>query len=129
MHMRKEAELWWKQSVEDLKSAEENLKIERYYLVAFLCHQAVEKALKGLYIEKLRESPGATHSLIFLGRKVGIPADLMGHLRKLTPDFLIARYPNAAHGLPYELYDRGMAEERLKFAREVLRWVEETLKR
>jgi HEPN domain-containing protein len=36
--MRREVELWWRQA-EDLKSAEGNLRIERYYVVAFLCQQ------------------------------------------------------------------------------------------
>jgi HEPN domain-containing protein len=74
--MRREAELWWRQAVEDLKSAEGNLRIERYYVVAFLCQQAVEKALKAL--EKRRESPGSTHSLVFLGKKLKLPAKLLG---------------------------------------------------
>jgi HEPN domain-containing protein len=107
MKMREEADLWWRQALEDLRSAEANLTIERYYLVAFLCHQAVERALKALHIQKLRESPGATHSLVLLGRRVGAPSSLFGNLRKLGPDFVVARYPNAAHGLPHELYDRG----------------------
>lgn len=126
--MRREAELWWRQAREDLQSAEVNLRAGRYYLVAFLSHQAVEKALKALYLEKLRESPGATHSLVSLGKKVGIPEELFPHLRKLAPDFVLSRYPNAAHGLPSELYDREMAEERLRLAREVLEWVEKALR-
>lgn len=126
--MRKEAELWWRQAREDLESAEVNLRTGRYYLVAFLSHQAVEKALKALYLEKLRESPGATHSLVLLGRKVGVPEVLFHHLRKLAPDFVISRYPDAAHGLPSELYDRETAEERLRLAREVLEWVEKSLR-
>lgn len=129
MKIRRETELWWKQALEDMKSAEGNLGIKRYYLVAFLCHQAVEKALKALHIEKLRESAGATHSLTLLGRRVGIPEELLSHLRKMAPDFVVARYPNAAHGLPHELYDRGMAEERLGWAKEVLGWVERILKK
>ncbi|TDA33417.1 MAG: hypothetical protein DSO04_00755 [Hadesarchaea archaeon] len=43
-----------------MKSAEGSLRIKRYYVVAFLCQQAVEKALKALYLEKRRESPGST---------------------------------------------------------------------
>ncbi len=98
-------------------------------MVAFLCQQAVEKALKALYLEKRRESPGSTHSLIFLGKKLKLPARLLGNLRKLGPDFVIARYPDAAQGLPSELYDRKTAEERLRLSKEVLRWVEKALKK
>ena len=96
-------------------------------MVAFLCQQAVEKALKALYLEKRRESPGSTHSLIL--KKLKLPARLLGNLRKLGPDFVIARYPDAAQGLPSELYDRKTAEERLRLSKEVLRWVEKALKK
>jgi HEPN domain-containing protein len=121
--MRKEAGSWWQQAQKDLQSAEKNLEIEEYYLVAFLCQQAVEKGLKALYIHRLKESPGATHSLLFLGKKVEIPAEFLTFLRKMTPDFVLARYPDAADGVPYELYDRDIAQERLGFAKKVLEWI------
>lgn len=88
-------------------------------MVAFLCQQAVEKALKALYLEK-KEGVPRIHSLIFLGKKLKLPARLLGNLRKLGPDFVIARYPDAAQGLPSELYDRKTAEERLRLSKEVL---------
>jgi HEPN domain-containing protein len=121
--MRKEAGSWWLQAQKDLQSAEKNLEIEEYYLVAFLCQQAVEKGLKALYIHRLKESPGATHSLLFLGKKVEIPDEFLTFLRKMTPDFVLARYPDAADGLPYELYDRDIAGERLGSAKKVLEWI------
>lgn len=127
--MRKEVQDWWKQATRDLESAEKNLRLEEYHLTAFLCQQSVEKALKALYMHKLKELPGATHSLIFLGRSVGIPANYYSALRKLTPDFVIARYPNAAQTSPYELYDEEIARERLKMAREVVDWVGKELER
>lgn len=122
--MRKEAGRWWQQALKDLQSAEKNIQVEEYYLVAFLCQQAVEKGLKALYIDRLGESPGATHSLLFLGKKVEIPAEFLTFLRKMTPDFVLARYPDAADGLPYELYDRDIAKERLDFAKKVLEWIQ-----
>jgi len=94
--MRKEVKEWWKQALKDLDSAEKNLNIGEFYLTAFLCQQSVEKSLKALYIHKLKESPGATHSLIFLGKEVGIPEGYYSTLRRLSPDFVITRYPDAA---------------------------------
>jgi HEPN domain-containing protein len=127
--MRKEVEEWWMQALKDLNSAEKNLDIEEYYLTAFLCQQSVEKALKALYIHRLKESPGATHSLIFLGRKVNIPDMYYNTLRRLSPDFVITRYPNAAHAIPYELYDVKIANERLELSKKVIKWVKEELKK
>ena len=118
--MRKEVEEWWKQALKDLDSAEKNLSIDEYYITAFLCQQSVEKSLKALYIHKLKESPGKTHSLLFLGRKVDIPEEYHSILRRLSPDFVITRYPVAANGVPYELYDIEIAKERLELSNKVL---------
>ncbi|MFH0875065.1 MAG: HEPN domain-containing protein [archaeon] len=63
--MRLETNNWISQAKIDLESAEINFKAERHYLSVFLCHQATEKALKALYIEKNKTSAGTTHSLIF----------------------------------------------------------------
>lgn len=126
--MREEVTNWWKQAQKDLESASKNLEIEEYYITAFLSQQATEKALKALYIHKLKESSGQTHSLIFLGKSVGIPDEFFSGLRKLSPDFVITRYPDAAQGVPYELYDDEIAKERLKIAEKVIKWVQTELK-
>ncbi|MDI6723131.1 MAG: HEPN domain-containing protein [Methanobacterium sp.] len=126
--MREEVSNWWKQALKDLESASKNLEIKEYYVAAFLSQQAAEKALKALYIHKLKESSGPTHSLLFLGRSVKIPDEFLSGLRKLSPDFVITRYPDAANGVPYELYDDEIARERLKIAKGVVKWVEQELK-
>jgi len=89
--MREEVSNWWKQALKDLKSASKNLEIKEYYVAAFLSQQAAEKALKALYIHKLKESSGPTHSLIFLGKKVKIPDEFLTGIRKVSPDFVITR--------------------------------------
>ena len=127
--MRIETENWWRQSLKDLETAKKNLKIKEYYAAAFFAHQAVEKALKALFIEKKRKSPGPTHSLIFLGKSVGIPVKFFSILRKLNPDYVLTRYPDAAYGLPYELYDEEMAREKIQMAEAVIEWVRKELKR
>jgi len=129
MYMRKEVETWWKQAERDMVSAENALRSGDYYLVAFLCQQSVEKGLKALYIKKLKESPGTVHSLIFLGKSTGIPEKFYGTLRRLSPDFIITRYPDAANGLPYELYDEEIAKERINLAKKVIKWIKVELER
>jgi HEPN domain-containing protein len=84
--MRSEALNWWKQALKDLETASKNLEIKEYYVTAFFSQQATEKALKALYLYKLKESSGPTHSLIFLGKNVGIPEEFYSSLRKLSPD-------------------------------------------
>jgi HEPN domain-containing protein len=42
---------------------------------------------------------------------------------------VITRYPDAANGVPYDLYDKEIADERLKLSQKVLKWVEKELEK
>jgi len=67
--------------------------------------------------------PGATHSLIYLATEIALPSEFHTFLRRLTPEFVITRYPDAAYGTPYELYDEDIVDEILKDSKEVLKWI------
>lgn len=125
--MREEVKNWWKQAKEDLSSAEAVYDIGRFYVAAFLSQQAIEKALKALYIMKNRKNI-ITHNLITLAREVGFPENKMPLLKEVNPDYVTARYADAANGLPAELYDEKIAGEHLKYAKEAVKWIEEQLK-
>lgn len=127
--MRHETEMWWKQSLKDLDSAKKNLDIEEFYLVAFLCQQSVEKGLKALYIEKRHEMPPQNHSLIFLSNESGLPLKFNTFLRTINKEFVVSRYPDAAYGVPYELYDRKMVSKMLSDSKEVIEWIKSQISR
>jgi HEPN domain-containing protein len=126
--MRKEVERLVLQARRDLVNARKNIGIEAYEVAAFLAHQAVEKYLKGAWIQKKRVRPPATHYLRELGEGLRVPKRLMAHLNYLNPDYTIARYPDAANGVPYELYDVTVARAKVKAAEEVARWVESLIR-
>jgi len=121
--MRPEVQQWRDQANADLESARFNQKGERWYLVVFLCQQAVEKALKAYYLQEHKTGPGNMHSLIFLAKETKIPEKFFRFLRELTPQFVNTRYPDAAYGTPAELYDKSIAGETLKKTEEVMRWL------
>lgn len=121
--MRQEIENWWKQAKRDLQSAENSLNSKDYYLCAFMCQQAVEKGLKALLMLKTRERIFLTHSLLELGKRGRAPEKIIDHLRRLAPEYTISRYPDVTETLPYENYDRGIAADQLKRAKEVFRWL------
>jgi len=50
--MSEEAEIWWKQALEDLDTAKFNFSGRKFDAAAFFAQQATEKALKALYINK-----------------------------------------------------------------------------
>lgn len=125
--MRPEVERSIKQAERDLGSAGELIRIERYEVAAFMAHQAVEKLLKAAWMIVKREAPPRTHSLTELGDGLGVPAQTRPHLAHLNPDYVTARYPDAANGVPYEVYDRPTAEGKLKAAEEAFTWLRQLI--
>lgn len=126
--MRKEIENWWKQSDRDLETAEYNLVGKRYEASVFFCHQAVEKALKALLMEKEKVPDISTHSLLVLGKKVGLPSELHSFLMELAPQYVLTRYPDASNEAPFELFDEKRAEYVFGKAEEVIVWIKKQLK-
>ena len=67
--MKKSPQEWFNQADYDLKLAHILYKNRRYIHCVFMCHLAVEKAIKGLYTQNLREIPPKTHNLVYLSEK------------------------------------------------------------
>ncbi len=130
--MRREAELWLEQARRDLETAKHLMEAGDWYASVFWCHQAAEKALKALLIASGKAARG--HNLLELARLasaelgVDVPRDVQRCIRRLNPHYTVARYPDAANGLPYELYEREDAEEAVRCAEVVLGWVEQLLR-
>ena len=122
--MRKDAERLILQARRDLENARKNIGIGAYEVAAFLSHQAVEKYLKAAWIELKRARPPATHYLKELGDGLDMEEPLLTKLLYLNPDYTIARYPDAANGVPYELYDEPTASAKVQAAEEIARWIE-----
>ena len=68
--MAKNPEEWFKQAIYDIQTAEIMFDNKRYIYTVFMCHLAIEKALKGLYAKELNKLPPKTHNLIFLLEKI-----------------------------------------------------------
>lgn len=125
--MREEAKRWLKQSKADMKTAEDCFKDENYYASAFFCQQAVEKALKALYIIRRKDFPPRTHNLLDLSLELSLPEEVLRVARNLTPEFIVSRYPDAAGGVPAELYDKEKTERILELTRRFFEWLKKEL--
>ena len=125
--MRKEVELWIRQSEADMKTAKDCLKDKNYYACAFFAEQCAEKALKAYYIFSKKEIAPKTHNLFELASSLSLTKELISIARKLTPEFIITRYPDAAGGIPAELYDENSAGDSLKNAEAIFKWVKNNL--
>lgn len=114
-----------RQAERDLENGAKNIGIEAYEVCAFLCCQAVEKYLKALWIHERGEAAPWTHSLTELGDALDVPTELRPRLVYLNVDYTAARYPDAANGVPFEVYDRPTAESKVAAAEEVFAWLRE----
>ncbi len=120
---RPESLEWLKAAEDYLEDARTLLRASRYAGAAFHAHQAAEKALKALIIELRREVPPRIHNLIALARHLGIDdEDILEALRRLNPHYRISRYPDAANGVPMEVYSESIASELLELAERVVAW-------
>ncbi len=63
MNINEKVEYWLELSDYDFETAEAMLNSQRYLYVGFMCHQAVEKMLKAVFVKKFEEIPPFTHSL------------------------------------------------------------------
>ena len=122
--MRKEIDIWLEQAEIDLESAEINFNQKLYYVCAFLCQQSLEKIMKALFMLREKSSPPATHNLRELGEALGLPQELLSKARKISRDFILSRYPDAAGDVPAKIYDKEITKEILEETKELFAWLE-----
>ncbi len=124
--MREEIKNTWIQSTEDLKTAELNIEIDRFYASVFFSQQAAEKALKSLYIHQIGKLP-KTHNLVGLANDLKAPDEVIEACQELNPDYVTTRYVDAANGVPAHMYSRKSAITHLEYARTVIAWTQKHL--
>jgi len=87
------AKKWYRQSLQDLEMAEKNIDIKGYDITAFLCHQAVEKLLKCIYVLQMGEIP-RSHHIDELAEDLNLEGNIIDLIKDLTYDYTFSRYPD-----------------------------------
>ena len=126
--MVKDEKEWLLQADYDMETAEANLKTDRYIYVVFMCHLAIEKALKGAWFKKFEKDPPRTHSLTFLidAVELEIPDEMAPYLMQLTTVSVPTRYPEQLQELQ-KVYDEDRTRKILNRGKEVLEWIKTQL--
>jgi HEPN domain-containing protein len=127
--MRKEAENWWQEALEELNVAERNLEIGMFSVTAFYSYQSVERALKALYIVKMRKTPPRAHNLFELGNELKLPDKILDKCKTLNKEYTVSRYPDAVYGIPSKLYTKEYTKSILGDAERVIDWIRKLLKK
>lgn len=122
--MGKSPEEWFRQADYDIDTAEFMFGGSRYFYTVFMCHLAIEKALKGLYSHSLNELPPKIHNLVYLVEKLklDLPDDLYDFVFTINRVSVPTRYPDDLERM-LENYDRERTEEILRGSKEVLKWI------
>ncbi len=124
--MSAEVKIWWELALDDFDTAQKNFEIGKYHIASLFAQQAVEKALKSLYIEHFNELK-KTHDLVFLASKLNLPENYKSICKKLDPVYLQTRYPDVSGQLPPALFTKKDATEFVAIAKEILEWVKKKL--
>lgn len=121
--MREEVQRWIAQARAELAMARSLLASGGFSGVAFHSHQTAEMLLKGFWIHAKRSASPRFHNLVELGIELQAPDTVLAALRRLNPEYVVSRYPDAANGIPAQNYDRQRAAELLALAERVEAWV------
>jgi len=112
---------WLSQSEYDLGTAQAMFDSRRYIYAVFMCHLAVEKALKALVVKRSGNAPPRTHNLVHL---VGmahpdLTPDEVKFLTRLGLAGVSTRYPQEL-GQALKDYPPSVVEEYVGRAREIV---------
>lgn len=126
--MEKQTDEWFRQSAYDMDTADFMYQGGRYIYAVFMCHLAVEKALKGLYHEKCRDVPLKSHNLVFLLHKTGVdPPEAYGKfLVRLSQASIPTRYPENLARIQ-QAYTESIVRDIISRGKEVIVWIKKQL--
>jgi len=126
--MTKQSSEWFKQADYNMDTAEFMHSGGRHFYSAFMCHLAVEKAMKAFYQEKLSQPPPKTHNLIYLLNKIAMrPDEHMGKMiAKLNEANIATRYPDDIDQLQKN-YTEAATRQILDQTQGILEWIKKQL--
>ena len=119
---------WLELAQYDLESADAMFATGRWFYVVFMCQQAVEKLVKGLYSYYMPDAPPRLHNIRAIAKRLEshlpnvIPEDTLDFFDTLTSYYLNNRYPDYVSKLSLQI-SQDEAEEILKTTKEVFSWL------
>jgi len=126
--MKKEVQNWLDSARYDLETARHLFRSGRYIYTVFMCHLALEKALKAKVAEITREEPPRTHDLEYLTGLAGLSLDreVEEFISGISNMSVVTRYPR-----DFQKMLKDFSEERVGFilakSTEVFQWIERTI--
>ena len=130
MTKEEKVKYWLDIADNDYSVAGDLMKTKRWIYVAFMCHQALEKTIKGFYTKQMPEDPPFIHNLTRLAEKSGL-SDLMTEEQRefldvMTPMNIEARYPDYKSRISASL-NAGVCKNIMEQTKQMLLWIKSML--
>jgi len=124
MNKQKVINYWFNMADYDLKTAQVMLDGRRYLYVGFMCHQVIEKALKGLYVKQHSKIPPYTHNLLTLcaDLNLNLTEEQQDFFTELNPLNIETRYPDIKEKLGKAI-SKKKASVLLEDTRSIYKWL------
>jgi HEPN domain-containing protein len=108
----------------DLVTAENMLNTGRFLYVVFMCHLALEKALKALVTEETGKTPPKSHNLIALAQRarLDLPEDRRDFIGQMNDASIVTRYPEDLPNIVAQ-YSQSVAGVYLQKTKELIAWI------
>lgn len=124
--MKRLAQDNWAQSKADMTTAVTLRDAGIYYASVFFSQQASEKALKAALINRNGRIPRG-HNLITFANELHAPLEVMNAAAELNMEFLSARNPEQAEGVPAQIHDLSSANLHLRAGETIVSWARNIL--
>ena len=114
---------WLRQAEYDMDTAQAMFDAGRYFYAVFMCHLSVEKALKGVFMERLHEVPPKIHNLMSLLKRIGAtpPENIGKFMVRLNEASVVTRYPDSLESVQRD-FTAQTVPHILAATRETLAW-------
>ncbi|MBN1635652.1 MAG: HEPN domain-containing protein [Deltaproteobacteria bacterium] len=117
---------WLAQAKRDLEQAEDSRRAGRHEWACFACHQAAEKAVKALHLNKGQEAWGHVIAKLMqeLPDKIELAEGIIEMGRVLDNFYIPTRYPNGhPEGPPFSHYGPLQSNEAIQYAGKIIEFV------
>ena len=127
MKLKDEKE-WIAQAEYDIKAARKNFEAGLYPYAIFFCHLSIEKALKAVYVFKIKKEPPKIHDLTRLAAIINLqgPGESLEFIDKMSAVSIPARYPEELKRV-LKGYTKKQTELMVEESRKVVRWLKKQL--
>jgi HEPN domain-containing protein len=121
---------WVEMAKYDLDTAKVMLKGKRFLYVGFMCHQVIEKIIKGYFVSVKGDNPPYTHNLSYLADKSELSAcmdeEQKDFINLIEPLNVEARYPTHKERLTKSLSNE-KCKEIIQKTERLYQWIKQKL--